>query len=171
MGQQKTIWTEERVERLKELWMSGLSATRVAKELGGVSRNAVIGKVHRLGLKRDAASHSQAARASRPARPAPAPGRPPAAARRGRQALALKPQAETQTRAAPETKAVAHLAAEEKGRITDIRDLTRDTCRWPVGHPGEEGFAFCGDQVRDGASYCPHHCSIAYQSERRAASG
>lgn len=170
MGQQKIDWTEELVAKLKELWMSGLSATQVARELGIESRNAVIGKVHREGWKRDTASNPQAGRSSRRSRPNAASGRS-GAARRGRQALALKPQAAARTRAAPETKAVARLAAEEKGRITDLQDLTRNTCRWPVGHPGEEGFAFCGDQVRDGASYCPHHCAIAYQSERRAAGG
>ncbi len=164
----KPGWTEERVEVLTRLWKEGLSAAEIARELGGVTRNAVIGKIHRLRLSGRAPAHGTAPR-KKPAAPkakAQAPSRPVS-----RGATALKAREEAAPAPAPKAKpAVAALVeTPQKGRITNIMELTRSTCRWPIGDPGEEGFAYCGCQASTGSPYCEAHARMAYQQppERR----
>ncbi len=167
-------WTDERVERLKTLWLEGLSASQIAAELGGVTRNAVIGKVHRLGLSGRVKPQVQSARASAPSRPkSSAPSRPasaPSAPRAPRPVtignVALKPVDAPVS--APQRAPVVEDGPVVYERI-GIMNLTETTCKWPVGDPGRPDFFFCGRRSESGVPYCPHHARIAYQpsSDRR----
>jgi GcrA cell cycle regulator len=157
-------WTDERVSTLKKLWTEGLSAAQISQQLGGVTRNAVIGKVHRLGLQGRATP-------SRPAkRPVSAITRPrvistqPVAARTPRPPLA------------PALALVPPLAplARDDGSVTTVLTLTDRVCKWPIGDPQEQNFAFCGRGVCQG-SYCNDHARLAFQpapnSKKRRAYG
>jgi GcrA cell cycle regulator len=161
-------WTEERVELLKKLWNDGLSASQIAGELGSVTRNAVIGKVHRLGLSGRAKTPNAAGAAPRnPARkPAPRPpSHPmsgPAVLTRGANALAPQfapeAEAEVEVQAAPSEDVVVPFSE----RVT-IMDLREYMCRWPMGDPTTPEFRFCGARSQTGMPYCTHHARIAYQ--------
>lgn len=155
-------WTEERVEQLKKLWNQGLSASQIAAELGhGVTRNAVIGKVHRLGLSgRAKAPASSAPRARKATR---APSHPMTMTTRGN--LALAP------RIAPTPRPVVEyqpaIVAEDvvvpmSERVT-IMELRESMCRWPLGDPSTSEFRFCGGPSPIGTPYCTFHERIAYQ--------
>ncbi|TGD94717.1 GcrA family cell cycle regulator [Methylobacterium nonmethylotrophicum] len=152
-------WTKERVELLKRLWSEGKSASQIAAEIGGVSRNAVIGKVHRLGLAGRIVKPNGAPPAGRKARgeaelpAAPAP-ETPAVLAPAPPALAL-----IQTQAAASPPAVA---LPESARVT-IMELREFMCRWPMGDPSSPEFRFCGDRAITGLPYCTHHSRIAYQ--------
>ncbi|WP_395671010.1 GcrA family cell cycle regulator [Phenylobacterium sp.] len=142
-------WTDERVELLKKLWQDGLSASQIAKQLGGVTRNAVIGKVHRLGLSGRAAPSKPARtvfKAPRPARPAAAPSAP----RRIAEAapLAAQPSPVRYVEEAPGTATVLTLGAH--------------MCKWPIGDPALDNFTFCGRRSGEGP-YCVEHSQVAYQ--------
>ena len=145
-------WTDERVETLKKLWQDGLSASQIAKQLGGVTRNAVIGKVHRLGLSGRAAP-------SKPARPvfkAPRPARavaPPAAPRRIAEPVSALP-------AAP-MPVVPRYVDETPGSAT-VLTLGAHMCKWPIGDPSSDSFTFCGRRQSEGP-YCVEHARVAYQ--------
>jgi GcrA cell cycle regulator len=154
-------WTDERVELLKKLWSDGLSASQIAAELGGITRNAVIGKLHRLGLSGRAKSASSAAPRPRKARsPMMRIGR---ASIRGNTALAHAYEMEAE--AAPEL--IDNVIP--IGQRRTILELTEQTCRWPVGDPGSTEFFFCGGNTLGGLPYCAYHSRVAYQpaSERR----
>ena len=146
-------WTDERVELLKKLWQDGLSASQIAKQLGGVTRNAVIGKVHRLGLSGRAAP-------SKPARPvfkAPRPARQaaaPAAPRR----IAPPPLAAA---AAPTPQPPVRYVEEAPGAAT-VLTLGAHMCKWPIGDPSSDDFTFCGRRASEGP-YCVEHARVAYQ--------
>ena len=160
----KPTWTEERVEILTSLWKEGLSAAEIAKVLGGVTRNAVIGKVHRLRLSGRAPAHGTP-RKKAERKPKKTPLQRPVT--QGATALKAKVEAAPAPQAKP---AVASLVkTPQKGRITNIMELTRSTCRWPIGDPGEEDFAYCGCQASTGSPYCEAHARMAYQqpAERR----
>ncbi|ODN69832.1 GcrA family cell cycle regulator [Methylobrevis pamukkalensis] len=152
-------WTDERVERLKTLWAEGLSASQIAAELSGVTRNAVIGKVHRLGLSGRAKPQNQVAGARpRKAREPSHPMRPAAPITIGNLAVKAEPEA------APEAKAkdapVPEVVAFERATILT---LTEQTCKWPIGDPSRDDFFFCGRRSDVGIPYCAHHARIAYQ--------
>jgi len=141
-------WTDERVEQLKGLWNEGLSASQIARTLGGVSRNAVIGKVHRLGL----AGRAVPARAERP-----------------------RTQRRTAIHTAP---APVEVIEEdpitlEDGHFATVLTITDRMCHWPIGDPSENEFHFCGRNPRAGSPYCEAHARKAYQPQtmkaRRAA--
>ena len=141
-------WTDERVELLKKLWQDGLSASQIAKQLGGVTRNAVIGKVHRLGL-------SGRATPSKPQRTvfkAPRPARPvtPAIAAPRRIAEAV-----------PQQSAPVRYIDERPGTAT-VLTLGAHMCKWPIGDPSLDSFTFCGRRSDEGP-YCDEHASVAYQ--------
>ncbi|HSF95509.1 MAG TPA: GcrA family cell cycle regulator [Thermohalobaculum sp.] len=179
-------WTDERVDKLRELWGEGMSASQIAKALGGVTRNAVIGKVHRLGLSnRGAAPAAQPASdepkpAARPAARAAKPEAPAASAAPEQTPEPEKP-AVTLPRTAPvlrdptlprapglptpeEAAARATLAEIEKfARRITLLELTERTCKWPIGDPTEENFHFCGLPSVTGKPYCEHHVAIAFQ--------
>ena len=182
-------WTDERVELLKKMWGEGQSASQIAKELGGVTRNAVIGKVHRLGLSNRATGGAkaeakpktapkaepkakpapkQAAQAA-PASAAPEPVAKPIPARKqiipAGQPLPPQPSA---NEISPE--ALAKVSeVEKKAKKLTLMELTERTCKWPVGDPATEDFWFCGLPVQQGKPYCEAHVGVAFQpmSSRR----
>jgi GcrA cell cycle regulator len=144
-------WTDERVELLKKLWLDGLSASQIAKQLGGVTRNAVIGKVHRLGLSGRAAPSQptrptfKAPRAPRPT-PAPQPRR-------------------VEAHAPAPAQPLAPFIAEEPGSAT-VLTLGAHMCKWPIGDPATDDFSFCGRRSEADGPYCPSHARIAYQPQQ-----
>ncbi|QFT33484.1 GcrA family cell cycle regulator [Roseibium porphyridii] len=160
-------WTDERVELLKKLWSDGLSASQIAGELGGVTRNAVIGKVHRLGLSGRAKSSSSSSKPRRPRTNAPATGtsapKKPTPQPQTIGATALKADiAPTPiVEAEPDLEPIAELVPISER--ASILTLTERTCKWPIGDPATDDFYFCGRQSDAGVPYCAHHCKIAYQ--------
>jgi len=190
-------WTDERIDQLKRLWESGITASQIAEELGGVSRNAVIGKAHRLGLQARpspvrANDAGAAPEADRPTpSPAPAPVTPPAATPATSVPIAAVPanrpapatqvvmrsigpggflrqgpgdQQPPATPAPPRRLVPAKPSAEVAGK-TSLLDLNDKICKWPLGHPGEPDFHFCGRPINPGFPYCVDHCSVAYQAQ------
>jgi len=154
-------WTDERVELLKKLWADGLSASQIANELGSVTRNAVIGKVHRLGLSGRAKSLSSSApRPRKPRTHAMLRIRP---TMRGNTALAAVYDLDY----AAEPDLVENIVP--MGQRCSLLELSDSKCRWPIGDPGSAEFAFCGGNTVEGIPYCGYHARIAYQpvAERR----
>src|SRR6478609_10621078 len=147
-------WTDERVELLKKLWQDGLSASQIAKQLGGVTRNAVIGKVHRLGLSGRAAPSKPA----RPAFKAPRPARPAAAPSAPRR-IAEPVSAQTPS-IQPPSPPVRYV--EEAPGSATVLTLGAHMCKWPIGDPSSDSFTFCGRRQDDGP-YCMEHARVAYQ--------
>ena len=186
-------WTDERVELLKKMWAEGQSASQIAKELGGVTRNAVIGKVHRLGLSNRSGGGGASSEASKTeakakpaktkaeakpkAKPAAEPAAAPAAASRpaatpARKALIPAGQPLPPQPAAHEIRpaALAKVSEiEKKAKKLSLLELTERTCKWPVGDPATEDFWFCGLPVQSGKPYCDAHVGVAFQpmSSRR----
>jgi len=209
-------WTDERIATLTKMWESGATASQIADELGGVSRNAVIGKAHRLGLKaRPSPVKANDAKATikkdAPAKaPAPAPlrERPKAAPVNEPEEQDEEPVAETANEAepaqetnsqpipnrnegmpkivsygpggflrqgpgdqqapippAPPRRLVPARPSPEIASKTSLLDLSERVCRWPMGHPGEPDFHFCGEKVNPGFPYCVEHCGRAYQAQ------
>lgn len=150
-------WTDERVELLKKLWADGLSASQIAAELGGITRNAVIGKVHRLGLSGRAKSPSSAAPRPRKARSSGHMLRVQRPQMRGNTALAYEYEAE------PEPELV-EIPVEQRKTLLQLSDKT---CRWPVGDPGSPEFFFCGGDAANELPYCSFHSRVAYQPTDR----
>jgi GcrA cell cycle regulator len=163
-------WTEERIARLKQGWEGGMTATQIAEMLGeGVTRNAVIGKAHRLGLE---SRPSPVKATDAAAAPAPVAAAPVA------QAPRVTPQASTPTppasaptppASAPTPPATARTQAKPakggKQARTTLLDLNEKVCKWPIGHPGEPDFHFCGRPAQPGFPYCGEHCLVAYQAQ------
>jgi len=157
-------WTDERVATLTKLWADGLSASQIAAELGGVTRNAVIGKVHRLGLSGRAKPTSSSAKSPKRARSSynSKPRSP------GRTGVSLRDGPSASARAA-----VEDLEAPVCKKL-DLVDLTEKTCKWPHGDPATDDFHFCGNTPKEDTPYCEYHCRMAYQvstdrRQRRAA--
>ena len=144
----KMGWTEERVTLLRKLWAEGLSASQIAKQLGGVTRNAVIGKVHRLGL---------AGRAT-PSRPAKRPVRPARPRVIGPTAPRMRPASNVPTVVIPHLEPLRG----EDGRAANVLTLNEQMCKFPIGDPTETDFAFCGRASANGP-YCSDHARLAYQ--------
>jgi GcrA cell cycle regulator len=213
-------WTDERIEKLTKMWEGGATASQIAEELGGVSRNAVIGKAHRLGLKARPSpvkpndkSEAAPAKAPRPAaeppapaepreaapRPVPAPPAPPAPRAPVAAAPVASPAAPSEAATvdtpapapqprivsvgpggflrqgpgdqqapippAPPRRLVPARPSNEVADKTGLLDLNDRICRWPMGHPGEPDFHFCGEKVNPGFPYCVDHCGRAYQAQ------
>ena len=184
-------WTDERVELPQKMWGEGQSASQIAKELGGVTRNAVIGKVHRLGLsnrnsgtskpaaepkEKPAAAPKPAAAAPKPKpqpkteparpvtpEPASADARPATPARRQiiPAGQPLPPQPSA-NEISPEALAKVN-EVEKKAKKLGLMELTERTCKWPVGDPATEDFWFCGLPVQQGKPYCEAHVGVAFQ--------
>jgi GcrA cell cycle regulator len=152
------IWTDERVERLNKLWTDGLSASQIAAELGGITRSAVIGKVHRLGLSGRAKSPCSTATVPRPRKARAHPMRVAPPAMHGNTALA---QAFVEYEVEAEPELVDNIIP--IGQRCNLLELTRETCRWPVGDPGSADFFFCGGQTMTTLPYCSYHSRIAYR--------
>jgi GcrA cell cycle regulator len=239
-------WTDERIEQLRKLWEAGNTASQIAEELGGVSRNAVIGKAHRLGLQSrpspvrssqpaaESAAPVAAAVAPPPA-PAPSPVAPPAP--RPAPPVAAAPVAppppppaaaepapfdldedadddadqdaapaaaapvvrsidtpissmpvsapqpvirsvgpggflrqgpgdqQPPATPAPPRRLVPAKPSADMANKTGLLDLSDKICKWPLGHPGEPDFHFCGKPINPGFPYCLDHCSVAYQAQ------
>ncbi|MFG1343768.1 GcrA family cell cycle regulator [Xanthobacter autotrophicus DSM 431] len=160
-------WNDERVELLKKLWSEGLSASQIASELGEVTRNAVIGKVHRLGLsgRTKAAPAPARPRAKGPEQPQPQrrdQPRPQRPATIGNTALAPELEDAPEEAPAPAPAVAPDNVVTMTQRCT-IMNLTESTCRWPIGEPGTESFHFCGGRSNPGMPYCTTHARIAYQ--------
>ncbi|MBU1176223.1 MAG: GcrA cell cycle regulator [Alphaproteobacteria bacterium] len=166
-------WTDERVELLKKLWMEGLSASQIANELGdGVTRNAVIGKVHRLKLSARAKPASTAPRPRAANRPtvhrAPTGGSVSQGIKRRVMhaaptigATALKPSEDFAIEHEPELADVHELLIPESERLS-LLDLNEHTCKWPIGDPLNPDFHFCGRPPKDDHPYCEFHARRAY---------
>lgn len=144
-------WTDERVEALRKLWMEGRTASQIAKELGDVTRNAVIGKVHRLGLS----------------------GRPSPIKRK------QKRIADVVKKTKPVQKIVQNNVQPIRSIVQDdvavtggasLMDLKERMCKWPLGDPKSASFRFCGHKSAEGLPYCEHHAMQAYHapSKRRS---
>ncbi|MBB4616450.1 GcrA family cell cycle regulator [Sphingomonas abaci] len=209
-------WTDERIETLKTMWEGGQTASQIADALGGVSRNAVIGKAHRLGLQarpspvksHDAATATATATATSEPAPTPvepvvvAPPPPPAPTPApAPEPVAVEEDAEEQDEPAPAPERVAApqpvlrsvgpggfvrqspgeqqppatpapprrlvpaKPSPEMAGKTSLLDLNDRICKWPLGHPGEPDFHFCGEKVNPGFPYCVEHCGHAYQAQ------
>ncbi|MBB3860704.1 GcrA cell cycle regulator [Novosphingobium hassiacum] len=211
-------WTEERIEKLTKMWEGGSTASQIAEELGGVSRNAVIGKAHRLGLKARPSPVKANEKVEAPAAPAavkppklavppseprataPRQAPPPFAAPVSPAPRAAAPAPEPRSAAdgdapkpaptprivsvgpggflrqgpgdqqapippAPPRRLVPARPSPEIAEKTSLLDLNDRICRWPMGHPGEPDFHFCGDKVNPGFPYCVDHCGRAFQAQ------
>jgi len=197
-------WTEERIERLKKMWHEGATASQIADELGGVSRNAVIGKAHRLGLEQRPSpvkpGEEKEARKPAPAPAAAAPAKPkaePEPAHAAAPAATPSPSGriptpqrqptpqELQYRSigpggfirqgpgeqqapippAPPRRLVPAKPSPEVADKTSLLELNDRICKWPMGHPGEPDFHFCGEAANPGFPYCVQHCGVAYQAQ------
>jgi GcrA cell cycle regulator len=142
-------WTDDRIERLKQMWSEGLSASQIAKSLGEVTRNAVIGKVHRLGL----AGRVTAPRVERP---------------RPTVTVAAAPQQPSRLPVPRVATMRAEAVTEEPlepmpENAVSVADLSASVCRWPLGDPATAEFRFCGRRAKQGAPYCEAHVRLAYQ--------
>ena len=113
-------WTPEREEKLRELWKKGHSASQIASMLGDTTRNAVIGKAHRLNLQARAVSRKSKSKVN-----------------------------------------TENFLKQENPK--KLEELTDETCRWPIGHPYEEKFYFCGRKPMEKFSYCKLHVLYAFQ--------
>jgi len=144
-------WTDERVAVLKKLWTDGLSASQIAKQIGGVTRNAVIGKVHRLGLSGRAA----------PARPRT----PSIKIARPRPAISTAPRPMHHHMPAPVRLREAELPPIDipENGPSNVLELGAHMCKWPIGDPAKTEFRFCGRKCGEGAPYCTDHARVAYQ--------
>jgi len=156
-------WTDERVELLKKLWTDGLSASQIAAELGNVTRNAVIGKVHRLGLSGRAKDVKAVPAAPRARKVTRAPSAPAPIAPQAHSKVVLAPIPLQPVREEPEVMADENDVALPMSERVTIMDLRESMCRWPMGDPTKPEFRFCGARSITGLPYCTHHARIAYQ--------
>lgn len=159
-------WSDDRVEQLKKLWEAGLSASQIAAELGNVSRNGVIGKVHRLGLSGRVKPPSEPKRTRKSRSPRQYTMRTSRPKSRSNTALAAAFEFELE----PESETIAHDNVIPTDQRLSLMELSEATCHWPVGDPEKrDEFFFCGGKALSNLPYCAHHCRVAYQpaSDRR----
>jgi GcrA cell cycle regulator len=200
-------WTDERIATLTKMWESGATASQIADELGGVSRNAVIGKAHRLGLKsrpspvkpnEEKTTLKKAPDPLPAVKAKPKPAKVPLPPRAAAQPAQAKPAGDVPSQPlpdarpdmpkivsvgpggflrqgpgdqqapippAPPRRLVPAKPSPEMADKTSLLELNDRVCRWPMGHPGEADFHFCGDKVNPGFPYCVEHCGRAYQAQ------
>src|SRR5512133_320955 len=173
-------WTDEGIDRLKNMWAKGATASQIADELGGVSRNAVIGKAHRLGLEQrpSPVKPGEEKEAKKPAAAAPASAHPapppPNRSAPEMQYRSIGPggfirqgpgDQQPPIPPAPPRRLVPAKPSPEVADKTGLLDLNDRICKWPIGHPGEPDFHFCGQQANPGFPYCVEHCGVAYQAQ------
>ena len=155
------LWTEEAVEALRQLALEGRSATVIAAAIGAASRNAVIGKANRIGIKLggggQASDRTGSAAVERPRPQLRAPSRPAIVARRQ-----SPPPALPRVRAKRRAWIFADAKVGEMLRV-GLENVEEANCRWPVGDPIDADFAYCGLQTAEGHSYCAGHCRMAYR--------
>jgi len=164
-------WTDERVALLTRLWNEGHTASQIAEQFGDITRNAVIGKVHRLGLSgRAVESRFRAARIKmRPRNHKPRGAPAGAFPVQGNAALKAEPgvaQPWTAPAQRPNLRPVAQPEA-ENGPVVGLLDLKENSCRWPIGDPDQPDFGFCGCQKADHGPYCERHAAMAFQQATR----
>jgi len=164
-------WTDERVSRLSKLWAEGLSASQIAADLGGVTRNAVIGKVHRLGLSGRVKPAGGGANKPRRKPAAPRAKYTRSSNRSGggpRTAGATALKMDEDIEVAYQPKPVEDVVVPISRKLT-LMELTETTCKWPTGDPTMPGFSFCGHNSAEDKPYCEYHSKLAYQpqNERR----
>ena len=168
-------WTDERVETLKRMWADGQSASQIAKELGGVTRNAVIGKVHRLKLSGRGRSTATPARQKKAAQGSTVQKSVSRAASAVRHVTSSIGSTALQTQFDAEPVARHHYIRPVENVVVQISlhlqlvELTERTCKWPNGDPLSEDFHFCGNDAAETGPYCKYHARLAFQpaSERR----
>ena len=137
-------WTDERIDQLKQMWERGMTASQIAEELGGVSRNAVIGKVHRLGL----AGRASPSRSERPRMP-------------------MTPKVPSVRSHVPAAPIVEEDPLQlEDGSHATVLTISDRMCRWPIGDPAGSEFHFCGHNPKSGSPYCEAHARKAYQPQQ-----
>ncbi|MBP0440575.1 GcrA family cell cycle regulator [Tianweitania sediminis] len=174
------MWTDERVELLKKLWTEGLSASQIAAQLGSVSRNAVIGKVHRLKLSSRGRA-TAAAPAAKKKTVATAPvqksvttmrsvAQPQRIVTASVGATALQVQFDMEPAAQQVMRPTSDVVVPISRRL-HLVELSERTCKWPNGDPLSEEFNFCGNDAKDSSPYCAYHARVAFQpvAERRRA--
>jgi GcrA cell cycle regulator len=160
MSRNEATWNSERVAALKRGFDAGLSCSLIAREIG-VSRNAVIGKMNRMGLTRPKEAIVRQLRAPRPVRPKlPAVWRPP------RRPPTVVAQHEMLRVAFPEP-APRSEDIPFNGRGCTLLELGQEKCRWPISSPGAADFCFCGNAPVKGLPYCPGHARMAYRPAGR----
>ena len=137
-------WTDEKVNKLKELWSKGHTASQIANILGETTRNAVIGKAYRLNLEARATSSKNTNTSIKQNQRQPKKSNAPMSRKSKFKSILLDKNFE------PE-------------KPTSLEELTETTCRWPIGHPDEEGFYFCGRKPIEDFSYCKLHVLYAFQ--------
>ncbi|MCA0400065.1 MAG: GcrA cell cycle regulator [Proteobacteria bacterium] len=150
-------WDDNRIEQLKKLWSEGLSASQIAAELGGVTRNAVIGKVHRLGLSGRA--KAKPASVARPRKVVRNTMRTSVVSARGN--LAVVEMVDTEIEIMP----VRENVVIPMSKRISIMELREGVCRWPMGDPLQADFAYCGADCGGGKTYCDAHARIAFQPQ------
>ena len=185
-------WSDERVAVLRKMWLEGNSASEIAKELGNITRNAVIGKVHRLGLSNRDTNVSKAGVTAEKSIRGLKRGRPPKInkepKKRGRpqkikqpkdlsdttleRGNAISASGTTERSNDSRLEVVSDLSEETlkdllkvemKSKKISLMDLTERTCKWPIGDPATDEFWFCGHEAEPGKPYCKTHISIAFQ--------
>jgi len=163
-------WTDERVELLRKLWSEGLSASQIAAQLGGVSRNAVIGKVHRLKLSARGRATAAPARQKKTHSGATktAVTRTVRTVTTSIGATALQAQFDVEPIARHVLRPIENVVVPISRRLA-LTELTERTCKWPNGDPLMEDFSFCGNDAGESGPYCTYHSRLAYQpaSERK----
>lgn len=135
-------WTDQQVDELKRLWDEGLTTGEIGKALG-VSKNAVVGKAHRLGLN---------------SRPSPI--------RRNEEEKKKASETKVKQEEKEPAKKSAKKADKAKDKLFTVNDLTMTSCRWPIGDPKDEDFHFCGKEAIPGKPYCMEHAGVAYVSAK-----
>ncbi len=163
-------WTDERVELLKKLWIDGLSASQIAKQLGSVTRNAVIGKVHRLGLAGRAMPSRPVKRVAVKVKPVVLSVAKETIAKPIAKPVIEDAPAKREIIAGRPVPADTHaLEAANKrthdGALIGVLDLGRNMCKWPIGDPTDPDFGFCGSKTHGDWPYCKDHGEIAYQPQ------
>lgn len=161
-------WTEERIAKLKQGWESGMTATQIAEMLGeGVTRNAVIGKAHRLGLESrpSPVKSTDAAPSAAPPSPPRAAAAPPPASPPPQAAPPAPAPVSHAVDPIPQPRPVAKPAKGGKQARTTLLELNEKVCKWPIGHPDDADFHFCGKPSNAGFPYCNDHCLVAYQAQ------
>jgi GcrA cell cycle regulator len=179
-------WTDERIATLKKMWLQGKSASEIAEKLGGVTRNAVIGKAHRLNLSGRPSPIKKVATVAKKPAVAAAPAKKPVASVKPMPA----PKAAAPAKAAPapmpkpapqrtsgngpgkppeivQLAALANATSRADGKLISILELSEKNCRWPVGDPRDGNFGYCGNDSYGSHPYCAEHVAIAFQAPNR----
>ncbi len=169
-------WTDERIKQLKQLWSEGQSASKIAEKLGGVTRNAVIGKIHRLGLSNRSENSEKKIIMKKRGRPAKVKNtdnfQKQVDNNKNKDFSQINSDKfddlhvdglEGHKNMLPEATLANIAELEENAKKLNLMELTERTCKWPIGDPATENFWFCGHPSEQGKPYCSTHVSIAFQ--------